>query len=251
MTVLESGELAVEVLPARGLDLGVATFRGERFSWTSKLGHIDWQGDFFDSFGGGLMFTCGLRNVGVPSEGHPQHGLYTSRAACDVQFESDRASGRVVDEMLELEREIRVEPNRVLVSDVVRNAGDAVEAAPFLYHVNLRWDEVDIDSSQVVPRDDDARAADWRSQGPPGPERVYEHLGATRAIVTVGTVRVTVTSAEQRLWQWVEPTLGVIGIEPANCSVLGRAHDRAEGRLPELAPGEVRTSSLEIEVEAA
>ena len=56
---------------------------------------------------------------------------------------------------------------------------------------------------------------------------------------------------EPRLWQWIEPTLGVIGIEPANCSLLGRAHDRAEGRLPELAPGETRDSTLEIAVEAA
>jgi hypothetical protein len=160
-------------------------------------------------------------------------------------------TGRVVDEMLELAREIRLEPNRVLVNDVVRNTGDAVEAAPFLYHVNLRWDEVDIDSTEVVPRDDDARGGDWRSQGPSGPERVYEHLGATRAVVTAGAVRVTVRSDQARLWQWIEPTLGVIGIEPANCSVLGRAYDRAEGRLPELAPGEARASSLEIAVEAA
>src|SRR5262249_44447301 len=159
-----------------------------------KLGHVDWRGDFFESFGGGLMFTCGLRNVGVPSEGLPQHGLYTSRVARDVILECDRATGRVTDEMLELEREIRVEPDRVLVTDVVRNAGEAVEAAPFLYHVNLLWDTVDIDSAEVVPRDANAHAGDWRTQGPPGPERVYEHLGATRAIVTVGSVRTTVTS---------------------------------------------------------
>jgi hypothetical protein len=248
---LRSGELSVDVLPARGLDLGRATFRGEVFSWTSPLGHVDWQGDFFESFGGGLMFTCGLRNVGRPSEGQPQHGLYTAQAAVEVEAGAERVSGRVVDGPLALEREIRVEPGRVVVRDVVRNAGDTAEAAPFLYHVNLLWDAVDIDSDEVVPRDDDARAGDWREQGPPGPERVYEHLGASRAVVIAGGVRVTVTSDQPRLWQWIEPTLGVIGIEPANCSVLGRAHDRAEGRLLELAPGEARSSSLEIAVEAA
>jgi hypothetical protein len=42
----------------------------------------------------------------------------------------------------------------------------------------------------------------------------------------------------------------VLGLEPANCSVLGRAHDRAAGRLPVLAPGEARTSTLEITVGA-
>jgi hypothetical protein len=250
---LASGELEVDVLPERGLDLGVATFRGERFSWTSELGHVVWQGGFFESFGGGLMFTCGLRNVGVPSEGQPQHGLYTAQQASEVAASGDRATGRVVDAMLELRREIRVEPGRVLVHDVVRNTGDQVEAAPLLYHVNLVWNDVhvDVDSDEVVPRDDDARAGDWRSLGPPGPERVYEHRGATRAVVTTGGVRVTITGDQPRLWQWIEPTLGVIGIEPANCSVLGRAHDRAEGRLPELAPGQARASSLELRVEAA
>ena len=51
-----------------------------------------------------------------------------------------------------------------------------------------------------------------------------------------------------RMWQWVHPApgLGVLGIEPANCSVLGVAHDRAEGRLPELAPGEQRRTRLQI-----
>ena len=55
-----------------------------------------------------------------------------------------------------------------------------------------------------------------------------------------------------RMWQWVHPApgLGVLGIEPANCSVLGVAHDRAEGRLPELAPGEERRTRLQIRARA-
>jgi hypothetical protein len=57
---------------------------------------------------------------------------------------------------------------------------------------------------------------------------------------------VNVTSSLPRLWQWVDPGLYALGLEPANCSVLGRAFDRAEGRLPVLAPGEERTTSLEI-----
>ena len=40
--------------------------------------------DWMQSFGGGLMVTCGLRNVGVPSEGHGQHGDYTFQRA-DVE----------------------------------------------------------------------------------------------------------------------------------------------------------------------
>lgn len=68
---LAHGDLSVDVLPTRGLVLSGARFRGERFSWESPLGHVPWRGELLDSFGGGLMFTCGLGNVGVPSEGQP------------------------------------------------------------------------------------------------------------------------------------------------------------------------------------
>jgi hypothetical protein len=248
---LEHGDLSVDVLPTRGLDLATARLAGTRFSWESKLGHVPWRGDDLDSFGGGLMFTCGLGNVGVPSEGQPQHGRYTSLPAHDVDADRHSARGRVVDGALELTREIVVSESAVRVSDVVRNTGNEPEPAPLLYHVNLLWDTVTTDAAEVVPRDDDARAGDWRELGPPGPERVYEHVGASGATVGYGSIHVEIDSNLRRLWQWIDPRLGVIGIEPANCSVLGRARDRADGRLPVLARGEARTSTLEISVVAA
>jgi hypothetical protein len=57
-------------------------------------------------------------------------------------------------------------------------------------------------------------------------------------------------AALPRLHQWVHPAAGVyvLGIEPANCSVLGRASDRAVGRLPMLGAGSSRTSTLRLRV---
>ncbi len=260
MTLLEtatlaSGRLSLDVLPARGLDIAGARLDGRFFSWESPIGHIPWQGDFARSFGGGLVVTCGLRNVGAPSEGQPRHGWYSSLPARDVQFEATSARGRVIDAevpgpTLELAREIAVDDAGVRVTDVVRNLGTRDEPAPLLYHVNLCWDAVETDAEAVVPRDADAEAGDWRHVGPIGPERVYEHVGASFASVTYQNVRVTVRSSLPRLWQWIEPSYGALGIEPANCSVHGRAHDRADGRLPSLAAGESRTTTLEITVEA-
>lgn len=40
----------------------------------------------------------------------------------------------------------------------------------------------------------------------------------------------------------------VLGLEPANCSVMGRSADRAAGTLPMLAPGQPRTTRLRISV---
>jgi hypothetical protein len=253
---LRAGELELRVLPERGLDIGTARFRGETISWSSPLGEVRWQGDFAGSFGGGLVLTCGLRNVGAPSEGQPQHGWYTSLPARDVLVERHWAQGRMVEaevpgRTLELTREIRLDKGAVRIDDTTRNLGREPEPAPLLYHCNFLWDTIDIDSEDVLPRDDDARAGDWRALGEPGPERVYEHVGATRAVLTHGPTTITVRSSLPRLWQWIDPDFGVLGIEPANCSVLGRAHDRAEGRLPVLEPGEARVTSLEIVVEAA
>jgi hypothetical protein len=50
--------------------------------------------------------------------------------------------------------------------------------------------------------------------------------------------------------QWIHPAprIAVLGLEPANCSVRGRAFDRAEGRPPVPAPGEERVTRLQISV---
>jgi hypothetical protein len=253
---LADGDLSIDVVPERGFDIAAARFGGERFSWESPLGPMPWQGDFARSFGGGLLVTCGLRNVGLPSQGQPQHGWYSSLPARDIHVDGSTARARVVEAevpgpTLELRREIAVREGSVRVTDVVRNRSRTAEAAPILYHVNLLWDSVDIDSKRVLPRDADASALGWRELGPPGPERVYEHVGATRAIVERHDVRVTVTSSLPRLWQWIHPDYGVLAIEPANCSVRGRQNDYGEGRLPMLQPGESRTTSVQIGVEAA
>ena len=82
------------------------------------------------------------------------------------------------------------------------------------------------------------------------PERVFEHVGASWARLTSPRlgVELTLRSSLPRLWQWVDPASGTyaLGIEPANCSVLGREHDIATGRMPFLDPGEARTSWLTI-----
>lgn len=267
-----AGGIDIRILPDRGFDIGTAWFHGAQLAWISAVGEtrpLDHpQGtEWNDAFGGGLVTTCGLRNVGAPSEGHGLHGTYSHLRAQNVRVERDGeglvAAARVVDASaighhLELEREIRTDSTtrRVTVTDRTRNLGPATEAAPILYHVNLLWDAVAIDSRAVLPRDEDAAAGldSWTTAPPltPGaPEQVFEHVGATRAVVTYGELAVTLTwsSSLPRLWEWIHPGYGAFALEPANCSVLGRAHDRAEGRLPKLEPGEERTTSITIGVE--
>jgi uncharacterized protein DUF4432 len=252
-----AGAVDLGLRPDRGLDLAAASYAGRAFAWTTPLGEVPGTfGDWSASWGGGLMTTCGLDNVGVPSEGLPQHGTYTYLAAHDVVVDGGQARGIVEDPRgLRVERRLANDPaaGRIELVDAATNTSTATLEAPLLYHCNLLWGEPAIDSQQVVPRDDHAAAHDWRVLGD-GPERVYEHVflenqRATVASVSTQGLRVTIRSSLPRLWQWVDPSRGVIGIEPANCSVLGRAHDRAAGRLPLLSPGETRVTTLTIEVE--
>ena len=264
------GGIDVRIHPHRGLDLGAASFRGVPIAWIAPGGEggtdsTDWS----EAWGGGLVTTCGLDNVGAASEGIGLHGTYTFLAARDVATEtapSEVVVRGAVDEPrgLRVDRTIRVQvgAGRVEVADRTTNVAEYTLEAPVLYHVNLGWPlwdaeaRVETDAVDVRPRDENAAPHDW-SEAPnapaPLPERVWEHVGATRAAVVNERLglRLSVEFDLPRLWQWVDPAPGMysLGIEPANCSVLGRAHDRAEGRLPFLDPGEERGTRIAITVE--
>jgi hypothetical protein len=273
--------ITLRLLPDRGLDAGEAWFAGVPLAWASPVGETAAVGrDWMLSFGGGLVVTCGLRNVGVPSEGVGQHGDFTFERAV-VEAVEHRAGdvlevrGRVTEvsalgHHLELRRTWRTRAGEGLVEleDVLVNHGRETEPALQLYHVNLGpplWAEgaeLALDARATRPRDADAApfADSW--QHAPGivegaSERVFEHdVEPAPDGWCSATVRNAGLEAElrwdaatlPRMWQWVHPApgLGVLGLEPANCSVLGRAHDRAEGRLPELAPGEERRTRLQF-----
>ena len=196
--------------PGRGLDIGAAWFRGAPLAWISPVGEggaraTGWR----DAWGGGLVTTCGLDNVGSPSEGVGQHGTYTFLEARDVHVErSDRdvVCGATVRDArgLHVERAIRtsVGEGRVELVDRTRNVADTTLEAPLLYHVNLGWPlwdadaRVESDATHVVPRDADAEPHDWSTapaEPMPAPERVWEHVGATRAEVTNDPLGLRVT----------------------------------------------------------
>lgn len=267
------GGLDLRLLPDRALDCGAAWFTGVPLAWISEVGecapldHRPVGQEWRTAWGGGMVTTCGLHNVGAPSEGHGLHGEISHKRARDVVVErgdEELVVRGVIDEApFVLEREWRagVGTGTATLRDVCRNTGTEPEPAPFLYHVNIGaplWSvgaRVLADSAGVTPRDADAAAhEDTWDEAPehrPGdPERVFEH-SLPRGEVTVShdglelRVRWDVGTLP-RLHQWVDPGLGALGIEPANCSVLGRAHDRAEARLPVLAPGEERATWLEL-----
>jgi hypothetical protein len=288
-----AGGIDVRILPDRGFDIGQAWFRGVPLAWISGVGESAplsqptreaWR----EAFGGGLVTTCGLRNVGSPSEGHGLHGRFSHLPASDVRVNRAVEEGdlvltarAVIDEVdeggahLRVERTVRTRTGqgRLELSDVTVNLGGAAEPAPILYHVNVgvplfdQGARLEVDSIEVLPRDADAERGlgSWMDPGLPedgASEMVFEHRvrpdesGWGRAALTNGAAGLRLVlrwrQAElPRFHQWVHRGRGmyVVGLEPANCSVRGRAADRAKGELTVLDPGVRRATDIRVTVE--
>jgi hypothetical protein len=186
----------------------------------------------------------------------------------------DVRQAMVFGESLTLEREVRIGlgGTTIELDDVVRNDGFAPTPQMILYHVNLGWPLLG-EHAQVVagvgePRFATlaAQGADWRAvEGPhfPAEEQVWEHTplpdgqGFGRAAVLnadigdgrpLGVELAWSHDTLPRLFQWrvMSDQNYVVGLEPGNAPIEGRAHAREQGTLVVLAPGEERRTSLRL-----
>ncbi len=281
-----AGDLDVELLPDRGLDLGQVRHRGVPLAWVSPTG---WPrpgaAGFGASFGGGLVTTCGLLSFGPPSvdaEGaHPQHGRYSGLSAsvtrAEVRADAVIVEGSVVEATvlgahLELRRRVRVPlgEGRIELRDEIVNRGSRAVEPMVLYHVNLGWPLVDAGTvlrspaERVRARDAAAEAglstwAEFPESVADYPEQVFRHeLPADRPVsaeVVAASglgIRISFDTAQlPALFQWrVAQDDGlVLGVEPATAAtILGRTDARQAGLLRPLAPGGSRELGLDIDV---
>ena len=209
-------------------------------------------------------------------EGQWQADEYEIRIAGTV------TEARIFGEHLRLRRTIRsrLGQNRIIITDEVENVGFAATPLMILYHFNFGFPLLDtkttvrLPSQKVVARDDGVPVAGYDSWQAPAAgygERVYYHQNLTadengRLTATIHNPEFPMAGGGKRplslhlswykqqlprLVQWKMPGAGVhvLGIEPANCYVEGRAAERARGTLETLPPGDSRTYELEIEIE--
>lgn len=235
------------------------------------------------TFGGGLVTTCGLDSFGPPADdeagvvgmhgriGHVPARLTTVEATAErITVAGTARQTAVFAENLVLRRRITSEvgSSALTISDTVTNEGEAASPLMVLYHVNLGWPlldegaELEIPAASVVPRDADAESGFDGQYGFDAPsvgfrEQVYIHEAGEDRRATLRnrarglelTLRHSASLPALFEWKMTATKHYVLGLEPANTpEIQGRAAARANGRLPQLEPGESLGFEVTIEV---
>lgn len=161
--------LRYKVVLDRGMDIADAAFNAHALAWLSHTGAVPpspvaYRGvDWLESFGGGLVTTCGLDHAGGPEEdSHGARGLHGQYSRFPATVESviqpDPRAGRLdmsitgtvkqsqpLGVQLELRRTIRSRLGEAVITieDEVYNHGNIPAPHMLLYHINLGWPLVD------------------------------------------------------------------------------------------------------------
>jgi hypothetical protein len=179
--------LQYTVLPDRGMDISLASFKGINLAYQTPNGethpsYFEPEGiGWLRTFGAGLLTTCGLTYLGSPcvDNGEPLglHGRYStipaSRFTDLSDWEGDTyiyklkgtiEEGYLFGNKLRLEREISSTggQNVIRIKDSVTNFGSRPSPYTILYHMNFGYPllsedaELFIDPKETQPRDADA-----------------------------------------------------------------------------------------------
>jgi hypothetical protein len=204
----------------------------------------------------------------------------------DADWDGDeyvlRARGRMKQvsfhgEQLQLTREItaRLGENRFTIHDVVENLAGRPEAHMILYHFNVGFPLLDegsrleVEVNRTDGLDERAQAIVGRARQVQGPAYGYQEEVVVHDVKTDAdgwatarmvnpafaggqTLSLTIRYRKEELpylWQWrnFRERAYVMGIEPGNADMRGRAYNRERGTLPILQTGERREYTLVVE----
>jgi len=208
----------------------------------------------------------------------PADGVSTTETwegnECTLSLKGRVREWSTFKENLLLERTYRVAlgHSRIAIEDRVSNEGSSRTPFMMLYHINPGWPLVDdgsrllLNARSTVPRDAEAakgmaEATQFIAPQPGYREQVFFHdliadpegyacaLLLNPRLKTGFYVRYRQKELPRYIeWKMMGEGTYVTGMEPGNCSVMGRAAERAAGTLQFLDPGEERRFSLEIGV---
>ncbi|MFB9375357.1 DUF4432 family protein [Kineococcus gynurae] len=217
-----AGGFDVEILPSRGLDLGVVHVAGIPLSWVSPVADaraldVPTGLAWLSRFTGGLLTTCGPEHLGPPVGEFGLHGSASHLPAADVTVTRGVVAGvprfevtgtmerqQIFGPSIRLRRSIvgDFDPAgtpRLTVRDVLENCGPLPVAPRLLHHFNLGaplllpGTTVEIPAGTCSPRDPEPVAVPGVMGSPRDglEEAVFEHTdlvrddrGRARAVVT-------------------------------------------------------------------
>lgn len=268
---INTGKICFTVLPDRCMDIAQASFMGQNVSWISKTGITSpcfYEKDglgFLRGFYGGLITTCGLKNVGEPYEGEGQHGRIANIPASKVSVFADwvgdeyvmRVSGEMRESVvfgvnLVLKRTITAKlfESSFTVEDTIVNESFHEEGTALCYHCNFGYPLVTDGARMVnVPSD----IADITAPVH-GKEEECVHVYFEDDEETVGiensTIGAYITYKRDTLpgfliWKMMGESEYVVGLEPRTINGPADKEKNADW-LTKLAPFEERSTYLKF-----
>lgn len=285
--------LEFDLLPDCGMDLGLTRFRGRNCCYVTKNGytgptrHLALPGEFDHSFSGGMLFTCGLLNVGPEcrddagdGEFHPLHGRFHGlscegfchRIEKDVLIlEGVLRETEQWRHALEVHRryEVPLWGSEIRLTDRIVNLTPEVAEVMMLYHVNfgapfldgetvIQWGAHDVTPRTVWAEEHLESQARFEEPSDGMEERVYFNENFDSPSVRVCSPGAGIEACLSwtqdtlpRLSQWKTTRSGeyCLALEPSTCYTAGRAEERAKGTLVTIQPWGERVHGLTLTFE--
>lgn len=273
LEIYNAAGLRFTVLPDRCMDIYDFTYKGCNFSFHSKnglnTGRSPAEDEFLHQWPGGMLFTCGLANVGdacVDDGVHPIHGRIGSTPATHVSISEDwqddnyilSVSGEIWETRLygrqfSLHRTIStgLYDKTLQITDMLRNHGNSNQEFMLLYHINYGYPLLDADDTfvcspaSVQPRNGHSHdCVHMRRPDAEPHHQLYLHTmidDIGRAAVVNPAMKLAGyvefdTSSLPYLCEWKHMASHdyVVALEPCNCIGLGRVEERKNGTLQVL-----------------
>ena len=270
---IDTGNLCFTILPDRCMDISYAKYKGKAISWMSNVGivapeYYEKDGkNWLRSFSGGLITTCGLKNIGGPVGEQGLHGRIANTPADKVSIFADwiedeyvmKVSGQmrescVFGENLVLKRTITAKLfcDEITVDDIIVNEGFREENIALCYHCNFGYPFVNEDSKIINVPSEFARI----SAPIHGAKEECIAVDYLEDMITVGIENEAMgayitynrdTLPDFLIWKMLGESEYVIGLEPRTTAVGG-------GRIAEnnayvaLKPFEKYSTQLRFEI---
>jgi galactose mutarotase-like enzyme len=182
--------LQYTILPDRGMDISLASFKGKNLVFLSCNGEThpafyEPEGlGWLHTFTGGLLQTCGLTYLGAPvKDGDEELGLHgrvstiPARQVADhsewkgeeyiIKIKGTVEEGRIFGTKIRLDREISSVRghNSLVIKDTVTNTGSKTSPYTILYHMNFGYPMLSESAELIIDSEKTAAATPFAEQG--------------------------------------------------------------------------------------